>query len=46
MKQDYRIFKLARISELELTNTAFSKEHGDPAVLAETAENILLLYKQ
>ena len=37
MKQDYRIFKLARISELELTNTAFSKEHSDPAVLLEQA---------
>ena len=34
-KQHYRVFKLARISELEPTNTAFSKEHGDPAVLLE-----------
>ena len=31
--QDYRIFKLARISELTPTRTAFSKEHNDPAVL-------------
>ena len=34
-KQDYRIFKLARISELEATETPFLKEHGDPAVLLE-----------
>ena len=34
-KQDYRIFKLARISELETTETPFLKEHGDPAVLLE-----------
>lgn len=36
-KQDYRIFKLARISELEPTRTAFSKEHDAPAVLLEQA---------
>jgi len=36
-KQDYRIFKLARTSELEPTGVAFSKEHGDPAVLLEQA---------
>lgn len=36
-KQDYRIFKLARISELEPTGTPFMKEHGDPAPLSERA---------
>jgi len=36
-KQDYRIFKLARVSELEPTKSAFSKDHGDPAVLLEQA---------
>ena len=35
MKQDYRIFKLARISEFEPTGTTFTEEHGDPAVLLE-----------
>lgn len=34
-KQDYRIFKLARISELEVTGAQFTKEHGDPAALLE-----------
>ena len=32
-KQDYRIFKLARIGELEPTRTPFAKKHGDPAAL-------------
>jgi len=32
-KQDYRIFKLARISEYETTISSFSREHDDPAVL-------------
>lgn len=36
-KQDYRIFKLVRISELEPTETIFSKEHGNPADLLEQA---------
>ena len=36
-KQDYRIFKLARISSLEPTKAAFSKDHGDPAALLEQA---------
>jgi len=36
-KQDYRIFKLARISELEPKGTPFTKEHGDPAALLEQA---------
>jgi predicted DNA-binding transcriptional regulator YafY len=36
-KQDYRIFKLVRISDLEPTGTPFTKEHGDPAVLLEQA---------
>jgi predicted DNA-binding transcriptional regulator YafY len=36
-KQDYRIFKLARISGLESTNATFTKCHGDPAVLLEQA---------
>ena len=36
-KQDYRIFKLARISELEPTRIPFTKEHGDPAMLLEQA---------
>ena len=37
VKQDYRIFKLARISKLEPTKTVFSKDHGDPAALLEQA---------
>ena len=37
VKQDYRIFKLARISSLEPTKTAFSKDHDDPAALLEQA---------
>ena len=37
VKQDYRIFKLSRVSELERTKTAFSKEHGNPALLLEQA---------
>ena len=36
-KQDYRIFKLARISELEPTEALFTKEHADPTVLLEQA---------
>ena len=36
-KQDYRIFKLVRISEIERTETIFSKEHDNPAVLLEKA---------
>jgi predicted DNA-binding transcriptional regulator YafY len=36
-KQDYRIFKLARISEYKSTETLFTKEHGDPAALLEQA---------
>lgn len=35
--QDYRIFKLARISALEPTETAFSKDHSDPESLLEQA---------
>ena len=35
IKQDYRIFKAARISKLENTKISFSKEHGNPAVLLE-----------
>jgi predicted DNA-binding transcriptional regulator YafY len=34
-KQDYRVFKLARISGLEITDMPHIKEHGDPAVLLE-----------
>ena len=37
IKQDYRIFKIARISELENTRTAFSKIHDNPAALLEQA---------
>ena len=37
VKQDYRIFKAARINQLENTKTVFSKEHGDPAILLEQA---------
>ena len=36
-KQDYRIFKLARISEFEPTGEVFTKEHADPAALLEQA---------
>ena len=36
-KQDYRIFKLVRISNIESTKTAFSKDHSDPATLLEKA---------
>ena len=36
-KQDYRVFKLARIDELEPTDILFSKEHGNPESLLETA---------
>jgi len=36
-KQDYHIFKLTRISELEPAKTPFTKEHGDPAALLEQA---------
>ena len=35
VKQDYRIFKIARIEELDITSTPFSKEHGNPAPLLE-----------
>lgn len=37
MKKDYRIFKLARINELETAGATFGKEHGEPAVLLEQA---------
>jgi len=37
VKQDYRIFKIARIIELEPTNTPFSKHHDNPAYLLEQA---------
>jgi len=33
VKQDYRIFKVVRISDFALTSTAFSKEHENPAIL-------------
>ena len=36
-KQEYRIFKLARISELQPTGAPFAKEHGDPADLLAQA---------
>ena len=36
-KQDYRIFKLARINRFEPTNLSFSREHGDPEMLLESA---------
>ncbi|MCL2708791.1 MAG: YafY family transcriptional regulator [Defluviitaleaceae bacterium] len=36
-KRDYRIFKLARIGELESTETKFTKQHGEPAALLEQA---------
>jgi len=36
-KQDYRIFKVVRISELETTKIPFSIEHEDPAYLLEQA---------
>ena len=36
-KQDYRIFKLARISELEPAKTPFSTKHEEPALLLEQA---------
>jgi predicted DNA-binding transcriptional regulator YafY len=36
-KQDYRVFKLARISEYETTRTSFTKEHDDPVILLERA---------
>ena len=34
-KQDYRIFKVVRIGSIEITITAFSKAHGNTAVLLE-----------
>ena len=37
LKQDYRIFKMARIGELEYAQKAFSKEHEKPDVLLEQA---------
>lgn len=37
MKQDYRIFKLARMQRLEPTGAPYTKEHGDPAVLLDRA---------
>ncbi|MCL2775699.1 MAG: YafY family transcriptional regulator [Oscillospiraceae bacterium] len=37
IKQDYRVFKLVRISEIETTETAFSEDHGSPADLLEQA---------
>lgn len=37
VKQDYRIFKIVRISELESTETLFSKEHGNSDALLEQA---------
>jgi len=36
-KQDYRIFKAARISEIQHTNQPFSKAHNNPAALLEQA---------
>ncbi|MDR0896978.1 MAG: YafY family transcriptional regulator [Oscillospiraceae bacterium] len=36
-KQDYRVFKLVRISDHETTPIAFTKEHGDPAPLLAAA---------
>jgi predicted DNA-binding transcriptional regulator YafY len=36
-KQDYRVFKLVRIQELEMMRTSFTKEHHDPAILLEQA---------
>lgn len=36
-KQDYRIFKLARIADFALVEKPFCKEHGDPAILLEQA---------
>lgn len=36
-KQDYRIFKLARIDRLEPANISFSREHADPEILLESA---------
>lgn len=38
MRQDYRLFKLARIEELESANMAFSRKHGNPASLLEQAD--------
>jgi len=38
-KQDYRIFKVARINELKCTNEPFSKEHDNPAILLEQTFN-------
>lgn len=37
LKKDYRIFKIVRISELESTQTVFSKKHDEPTVLLEQA---------
>ena len=36
-KQDYRIFKVARVSELKPTKIPFSMQHEDPAYLLEQA---------
>lgn len=35
VKQDYRIFKVVRISDFVPTKTIFSKEHDNPAVLLD-----------
>jgi len=37
IKQDYRIFKVTRIGELDHTDTAFSKKHGNPADILKQA---------
>jgi len=36
-RQDYRVFKLARIDALETADAAFSREHGDPEELLALA---------
>jgi len=36
-KQDYRIFKVARVSKLEPTNAPFARKHQEPACLLEQA---------
>jgi len=35
-KQDYRVFKLARMDNLECANISFTREHGDPESLLES----------
>ncbi|MCL2199594.1 MAG: YafY family transcriptional regulator [Defluviitaleaceae bacterium] len=37
IKQDYRIFKLARITKIEITKKTFSKQHNEPSLLLEQA---------